>query len=251
MTLTAKSIYSDTGNFFRNQFSSILLLALLYSFAAGLVIHLFFPSIDQMKLLQSIFVQSSTSESAQALVQTLTFEQQQLFLKTMSRLFFMLIINAIFINALFMGSILVLIQQTTNGQRISALQAIVASLPLLPRLLALNFIMIVSYAGFVFVIPGLLFTLLLAMAPVILLQDKKGVFAAISASGRLAWRNIGLITPALLPWLAVWLLLSFTPWSYDNKEILSFVISFIKNMSYTLLLIYLFRLYMLLHQVTS
>jgi len=153
-------------------------------------------------------------------------------------------------NTLLLGGMLYLIPMVSSGQRVSALRAIGASAPLLPKLLLLTFLMtLVAQLGFmVLVVPGILLTILLSLAPVMVASEKMGVFAAMRASMRMAWKNVKLIAPAILLWLLakVVVMLFFSSLTVLPLNVSSVIFTAAGNVVSAMLIIYLYRLYMLL-----
>ncbi|MGL4485707.1 MAG: YciC family protein [Yersinia sp. (in: enterobacteria)] len=254
MPITANALYRDSFNFLRNQMPAILLLALLTAFVTVMLNQAFTPDNQQVNTLNTIendLTSSGRNTSISEIVSQMTPEQQMVLLKVSAVATFSALVG----NVLLIGGLLTLISMVSTGRRISALQAIGLSLPILPRLLLLIFIstLLIQLGLTMFIVPGVVLAVALSLSPVIITTERIGVFAAIKASTALAFANVRLIVPAMMLWITTKLILLYlvSHLTILPTTIATVVLSALSNLVSALLLVYLFRLYMLLRPRTS
>lgn len=248
MPITANVLYRDSFNFFRNQLVSILMLALLTASISMLLNQILGTDAEMLKILSPTKgdFAASASTDIQEFIHQMTPEQQLMLLKASAAATF----SALVSNALLIGGVLTLLRLVSQGQRTSALRAIGNSTSALPRLMLLLFIcsLMIQLGLRLLVVPGVIMAIAFSLASVITTTDKKGVFASIKLSCRLAFANVRVIVPAMVLWLVAKLLLFFV---FSHLPLLTpnatnLMITVLSNLISALLLIYLFRLYILL-----
>ncbi|WJV64510.1 YciC family protein [Pectobacteriaceae bacterium C52] len=248
MPITASTLYRDTMYFARNQFASILMLALSAALITVVINHVFTPDSDQLQLLDSdsLNLSSVNQPGLSELIQQMTPEQQLVLLKASAAGTFASLVG----NALLTGGVLMLIQMVSAGARTSALRAIGAAAPLLPKLLLLLLIctLLIQVGVLLVIVPGILLAIALSLSPIIAISEKRGILFSMRASSKLAFANLRITAPAVMLWLIVKviLLLLVAKMPMVSPTALAVIINGASNFISALLLIYLFRLYMLL-----
>ncbi|MBW7984033.1 YciC family protein [Enterobacillus tribolii] len=245
MPIMASTLYRDTFNFLRNQLVTILLLALLTAFITVILNQTFTPGAEELKILTTGGADLGSGIGLQEMIQRMSPEQQMVLLKVSAAASFASLIG----NVLLLGGMLVLIPMASQGNRVSALRAIGFSAPLLPRLLLLMFLctLMVQLGITLFIVPGIILAVGLALAPIMMVNDRIGVFSAIRASFKRSFANVRLISPAILLWLAakLALLLLVSGMTALHPTVGTILLNTLSNVISAMLIIYLFRLYML------
>ncbi|AIN47222.1 YciC family protein [Candidatus Palibaumannia cicadellinicola] len=253
MPIMATILYRDMLNFFRNKFADIILLALLTALISVLLgCYALAPAPVSEQILSlgnKADIEMLSEISFKQIIEHMSIDQQIILLKTSAAGTLAGLVG----NALLTGGLLTMIRFISNKRSISVLGAIVLSVRLLPRLLLLIFIttLLVQLGLLLVVVPGFLLSIAFSLSPVIATIDNLGVIRSMRASIEIAFANIRLISPAVLlsMFAKTMVLLLVTPFIICHPIFTAILLNLFSNLISSLLLIYLYRLYMLLRVV--
>ncbi|VFP79977.1 YciC family protein [Candidatus Erwinia haradaeae] len=246
MLITASALYRDTGNFFRHQLINIALIAVFTSCVMIVVSKLLMPSINEIHIFGDNLSVGVTSNFLE-IVRNMSPEQQKVLLRISAAG----TVSSLIGNVLLLGGILSLVKLASSGERASALRALILSCPDLMHLLLLTFLMMLSIQiGFmILVVPGVLLSVTLALSPMVITTKKVGIITAIYTSSQIGWNHINLISPVIMIWILSKIILLFlaSKMIIFPPDVVILLLNIISNVISSVLIIYLSRLYMLLH----
>lgn len=247
MPITANILYRDSFNFFRNQLMTILMLVLLTASISVLINQLFGVDDEILGVLST--TKNNLTELSnidiQEFIHHITPRQQLILLKALAVATFAALVS----HTLLIGGILTLLRLVSQGHPTSALNAIASSVSSLPRLMLLLFICntIIQQGLRLLILPGVFMATALSLASVITTTDKKGIFSSMKLSCKITITNVRIIVPVMVCWLLAKMLLFFI---FSHLPLLTpraadLILTALSHLVSALMLIYLFRFYML------
>ncbi|XBC39969.1 MAG: YciC family protein [Buchnera aphidicola (Chaetogeoica yunlongensis)] len=243
MHITANLLFRDTINFFKLKRSTIIIFILLSSSLTLTIDSIITPNIKFTFDLNQLNIDKYYS--VLNFFKTLNLDQQKMLLLSSITRSFSLLIG----NTLLLGNLIKFIQNTSCNKLTNFFASNNLSFRLFFRLMQLIFITtFITQLGFLsFVIPGMIFFIFFSLSPIILITENKTVFDSIYLSTKIIFQHFKIIIPAITFWLCLKVLIILI---ISHIKILSeytelFILNLCMNFISSILIIYLFRFYML------
>lgn len=246
MPTTARTIYRDSLNFYKNERRSIVTLSAILAVVLAIVHVLIGPNPQEYQLMIEFvanFKNTQLSSTSPAELEAMSNSVVGIAKKVLSLYAFETLQQSILVLTLLMFTMAI-----STGHNVTLGQTVNACLPRLPKMFLLIVLCsILISAGFmVMIIPGIILLIGFALAPVVLVRQQN-----MGSAIRLGWKIGFSESGSLIPALGIWILLQFGIGFVSNLTIQlpdlvhNFLFYFLKNMASAWLIIYLFRLFML------
>ncbi|PPI88168.1 hypothetical protein CRV12_00830 [Candidatus Pantoea edessiphila] len=246
MQITANSLYRDSRNFFQHQLITLILIALLAAAADSILIHcLINNNTEQLIISERNNIQDYSSFK---MINNISSEQKYKLLRNFILVNFCELVG----NTFLLGGVLYLIPAVSKKKQVSLSGAMNELISFLPNLIVLILLInIITQIGFMMLIfPGILLTALLSMSPIILVNDKIGIFESINNSINIVLKNINIIAPVITLCLLskIICIIFFSFMSMFSENLMLFLFIVVKNLIITFMIVYLYRFYILLNK---
>ncbi|WP_284442976.1 YciC family protein [Buchnera aphidicola] len=243
MLITASKLRHDTRHFFCKQIGIIFFISALVACINILIDFFVKPDMHIISIIKNN--QFTRFSSFLELMNNMTFEDKNELLKY----FIFKSIESLISKTILLGSIITLISILSKNKKESIISSIGSLFSFLPSLFILNFLTtFIIQMGYMFlIIPGILLSIILSLSPIIFSFKQHGLIDSIRLSIYISWKYIRIIEPVVLFWICSKFLLTIlvTNIHFINNNILFLISNISMNMLFSILIIYLFRFYMI------
>ena len=246
MSISANSLISDSTNFFKNQLSGLSTIVLLATAVSLIIYAAMIPSAQMIGVL--VEAQGKLIEAGNAGLQDWVANLSEQEKSSILRVSFGLILSVTLGSLVLICGVLSYIKGMSQGDEMTGMQAITASLPKAPSMFLLLVIcsLLIQLGITIMVLPGVVLAIGFSLAPAILINEKINPFSAMGKSWKLAYANWRVALPMVLIWMACQMLVSVVISSVELNHIVANGLSFlINNFIAAFALIYFYRVYML------
>ncbi|QCI23284.1 hypothetical protein D9V73_01305 [Buchnera aphidicola (Melaphis rhois)] len=243
MYITTHLLCRDTIKFLKVKWLTIFVIALFSSSITIMIDNIFVSNSNIL----TFFYESKMNQyySLFDFVKALTpYQQKRLLLFSIMKLFSSLIGSTVLI-----GILTIFIKTIAFKKNSFLLELKKNNVFLFLNLFLLIFIItiIIQLGLMLLIIPGMMFCILLSLSPIILMTNNTTIIQSIISSTQITLYNFKIITPAIILWLLskLVILILLSNIKIISGCILSLLLNTMTNIISSILIIYLFRFYML------
>ncbi|ANZ22490.1 hypothetical protein ATN01_01370 [Buchnera aphidicola (Diuraphis noxia)] len=243
MIITASEIRNDTYHFFGTQIKKIFFICMFVTCISILIDMFIQPNVRIISIIENNKL--INTHSFLDLVKNMNIIEKNQLLKY----FIFKIIELLLSKTLLLGIMLTLIFNVSSNKGEPMISLISSFFPFLPNLFILNFLItfLIQLGFMFFIIPGVLLSIMLSLSPIIFSFKKHSIIESMQISMSISWQHIKIIGSGVILWMCskffVTTILSST--YFLNKNIIFLILNMSLNILYSLLIIYLFRFYMI------
>ncbi|QCI18819.1 YciC family protein [Buchnera aphidicola] len=243
MFITIRELCNDTYHFVSKEIKTIFFISIVATLISILINMLIKPDMHIISIIENNkFI---NSHSVFDFVNNMSEYEKKALLKYS----IFKIIEFLTSKTFLLGSIITLITCLSDNKKQPISFSIIFFTKLLPSLFFLNCITnIIIQIGFIFFIfPGIFLSILLALSPIILSFKKNTLIDSIKLSISISWKHINIIGTGVLFWMCMKFILTKVLFNIPiiNTNFIFLILNVSINVFFSILIIYLFRFYML------
>ncbi|URJ27114.1 envelope biogenesis factor ElyC [Candidatus Blochmanniella camponoti] len=241
-------VSQDVLCFIRNYYINIITLILATTVIQASLDYILLPKKEDL-----IFMNNFINGSLQDMIKELSSDQQYILLKLSAANSISKLLSSTFLFGNILTMLHVLSTTNKNNQSFNIINIIKSAIPLFPKLLLLIFYttLCIQLGLMIAIVPGILLAIIISLTPVMLITNNISIMEAIRLSIKISYRNIHLTTPPILLWFLMKTILILILIHYFHSWI--FIVKILTNTTNNILsviiLIYLYRLYMIIRTV--
>lgn len=243
MSITIRELCNDTYHFVSKEIKTIVFISIISTFISISINMLIRPDLQVISMIESKnFI---NSRSIFDFIQNMNLYEKKELLKYSIFKIFEFLMNKTFL----LGSIITFIRYLSNRKKESLISSMYYLLKFLPSLFMLNFITTTAIQiGFMFfILPGILFSILFALSPIVLSFTNNNLIDSIRLSLIISYKNLNIVGIGVLFWICIkFIVTTILSSNYlIGKNFIFLILNINMNIFFSILIIYLFRFYML------